>query len=89
MQEIDPLVNNELCTLESGIVPNVHAGGGGLLAEEIAELCQQGIEVDDDNEPAPENAAPPVATMFSVGTWVTPTVCPMNASAATNNHTHG
>eukprot|EP00957_Ditylum_brightwellii_P160220 12197588-Ditylum_brightwellii.AAC.1 len=48
-------------------------GGGGLLVEEIAELCQQGIEVDNNNEPAPENAVPPVAAMFSVGTWVTPT----------------
>ena len=59
------------------------------MAEEIAELCQQGIEVDDNNKPAPENAVPPVAAMFSVGTWVTPTVCPRKASAATNNHTHG
>ena len=59
------------------------------MAEEIAELRQQGIEVDDDNEPAPENAAPPVAAMFTVGTWVTPTVCPRKANAATNNHICG
>ena len=61
--------------------------GGGSLAEEITELRQQGIEVDGDTEPAPENAAPPVAaSMFSVGTWVTPTVCPRKANDATNNN---
>ena len=30
----------------------------GVIAEEIAELKQQGVEVDDDNEPAPKNAQP-------------------------------
>ncbi len=48
-----------------------------LSSEEIKELWQQGIEVDDDNEPAPENvptrteAPPPVS-----GTWERPTHCP-------------
>ena len=60
------------------------------MSEEIAELRQQGIEVDDDNEPAPENASPPAAaSMFTVGTWVTPTVCPRKANPATNNNNRG
>ena len=36
------------------VAPNIR----GVLAEEIAELRQQGVEVDDDNEPAPKNAQP-------------------------------
>jgi hypothetical protein len=40
----------------------------------IEELRRQGIEVDDDNEPAPENAeaTAPVAN----GRWEKPTLCP-------------
>ena len=34
------------------VAPNVNRG----ILQEIAELRQQGIKVDDDNEPAPENA---------------------------------
>ena len=37
-------------------VHNVAPNICGVLAEEIAELRQQGIEVNDDNDPAPENA---------------------------------
>ncbi|KAL7504256.1 hypothetical protein ACHAXN_002514, partial [Cyclotella atomus] len=45
------------------------------LAQEVAELRQQGIEVDDDNEPAPEKAQPTPQTTAQVGEWITPTVC--------------
>ena len=34
-------------------MPNVYTGPG--LDEHIAELRSEGIDVDDDNEPAPEN----------------------------------
>ena len=37
--------------LFADVAPNV-----GGLSQEIAELCHQGIEVDDGNDPAPENA---------------------------------
>ncbi|KAL7471152.1 hypothetical protein ACHAXS_011440 [Conticribra weissflogii] len=43
--------------------------------EEIAELRRRGIEVDDDNEPAPENAWSPPSP-FSTGQWEQPTICP-------------
>ena len=36
------------------VAPNIH----GVLAEEIADLRQQGVEVDDDNKPVPENSQP-------------------------------
>ena len=39
------------------LVTDVAQNVGGLL-QEIAELRHQGIEVDDYNEPAPENAHP-------------------------------
>ena len=46
----------------------------GQTADAIKELRRQGIEVDDDNEPAPENAeaTAPVAN----GQWKKPTMCP-------------
>ncbi len=56
----------------------------GNLQQEIAELRQQGIEVDDDNEPAPENANPTVAE-FTVGEWITPTICPRRADPNCTN----
>ena len=64
------------------VLPNI----GGGLAQEIAEMRQQGIEVDDDNEPAPKNAAPLATPIVECGEWVTPTVCPWRAdSNCTNN----
>ena len=38
------------------VVPNVFGGAG--LCEEIEQLRAEGIEVDDDNEPLPEDAEP-------------------------------
>ena len=52
--------------------PNVNCD----LAIEIDDLRQQGIEVDDNNEPAPENAEPPPQATNQVGEWITPTICP-------------
>jgi hypothetical protein len=70
---------------EGDITPNVR---GAFVAEDIAELRREGIEVDDDNEPAPENAQPTPAapaTLFSVGEWVTPTICPRKADPNCSN----
>ena len=55
-----------------------------VLAEDIAELRQQGIEVDDDNEPAPENAEPRPQATGDVGEWVTPTICARRQANCTN-----
>ena len=57
------------------VAPNVN---GGLL-QEIVELLQQGIEVDDDNEPYPENFQPSAPETHTIGQWVTPTICPRRA----------
>jgi hypothetical protein len=40
----------------SVVVPNVFGGAG--LCEEIDQLCNEGIEVDDNNKPFLEDAAP-------------------------------
>ena len=53
---------------------------GGLsraaTREEIEQLRQQGITVDDDNEPAPENAqAPEVGAAPPPGIWEKPQYC--------------
>ena len=53
---------------------------GGLsrvaMREEIEQLRQQGITVDDDNEPAPENALPPMpGAAPPPGTWEKPQYC--------------
>lgn len=52
---------------------------------EIEELRQQGITVDDDNDPAPENAVPQAAGQPDVGVWITPTICPRRADGCANN----
>ena len=65
---------------DSLLVHDVAAHIRGVLTEEIAELIKQGIEVDYDNEPAPENAQPtPNTTVPVLGSWVTPTTCPRRA----------
>ena len=57
------------------ITPNVNGG----LSEEIVELRQQGIGVENNNEPAPENAQPSAPSTQTIGQWVTPTICPRRA----------
>ena len=49
------------------VAPNV-----GRLSQEIAELRHQGIEVDYENEPDPENAQPNAPATQIIGQWVTP-----------------
>jgi hypothetical protein len=51
-------------------VPSAVGEGG----DAIEELRRQGIEVDDDNEPAPENAEAPAPV--ANGRWEKPTMCP-------------
>ena len=60
--------------------PNVNCD----LAIEIDDLRQQGIEVDDDNEPAPENAEPPPQATNQVGEWITLTICPRREANCSN-----
>ena len=72
----------ELRTSERDVTANI-----GPLAQEIAELRMQGIEVDDDNEPAPENAQLFTLTpsVGSAGSWITPSICPRRADASISN----
>ena len=67
----DALVRDELRAAGVNVVSNVGNLSRGATREEIEELRRNGIEVDDDNEPAPENStpqeAPPVA-----GVWEKP-----------------
>jgi hypothetical protein len=58
---------------------------GGLpcttTREDINKLGRQGIEVDDDNEPAPKNVpAPQEAPRPDGSTWEKPTYCCLHAS---------
>ena len=53
-------------------------------SEDIAELRRRGIEVDDDNEPAPENAWGPPA-QGTTGQWIVPTICPRRADSKISN----
>ena len=57
------------------VAPNVNGG----FSQEISELRQQGIEVDDENEPAPDNAQPSAPATETIGQWVTPTIFPRRA----------
>ena len=51
-----------------------------MLTEEyrkkFAELCQKGIEAEDENEPAPDNAHPSAPETQTIGEWVTPIISP-------------
>jgi hypothetical protein len=51
------------------VVPNV-----GELGDDLEDLRCQGIEVDDDNEPAPKNAEPTMAHPNN-GRFEKPTMC--------------
>ncbi|KAL3803042.1 hypothetical protein ACHAWO_003841 [Cyclotella atomus] len=55
----------------SNVDPNV--------SDDIDRLRAQGIAIDDDNEPAPENTGPPPADALP-GTWCTPTICARRAN---------
>ena len=57
----------------------------GGLSQEIAELRHQGIEVDNSNEPAPENAQPTAPAAQTIGQWVTPTILPRQANMNCHN----
>ena len=50
-----PPVDGECNALEN-VMPNII--GGTRLPEEILQLHAKGIEVNDDNEPLPEEATP-------------------------------
>ena len=69
-----------LRTADSDVSSNI-----GALQQEIAELRQQGIEVDDDNEPAPENASP-TTSRIDVGSWIIPLICPRRADPRCTNN---
>jgi hypothetical protein len=62
-------------TSQTNVLPNVFGGTG--LREEIAQLRAEGIEVDDDNEPLPEDAIPAPADPEGMRyEYTTPTYCP-------------
>jgi hypothetical protein len=72
--EVDPLR-----VAGRDVVPNI--GEGGV---DINDLRRQGIKVDDDNEPAPENAKP-TAMNLGNGWFEKPTVCPRRMATNINN----
>ena len=67
-----PEVDAERTSLHN-VVPNVFGGAG--LWDEIEQLRAEGIEVDDDNEPLPEEAAaPPPDPEGTQYNWEKPTL---------------
>ena len=56
-----------------------NVGEGGV---DIDDLRRQGIEVDDDNEPAPENDEP--TARGTNGSWEKPTMCPRRMANIAN-----
>ncbi len=61
------------------VVPNI--GEGGV---DVDDLRRQGIEVDNDNEPAPKNAEP-TAMNLGNGRFEKPTVCPRRMANINNS----
>ena len=60
------------------VIPNVEG-----REMDIEDLQRQGIQIDDDNQPVPENNNPPAAAADPpVGTWEKPTICPRRANSS-------
>ena len=62
---------------DRNVISNVEGG----REMDIEDLTRQGIEVDDDNQPAPENSAPDAGPP-PLGTWEKPTICPRRANSS-------
>jgi hypothetical protein len=79
---IDAPAVNELCASGWNIVPNIGNLLHGGTREEIEELRQNGISVNNDNDPAPKNTVPDVAAkgVPAGGTWEKPTYCNRRAN---------
>jgi hypothetical protein len=67
---------------QTNVQANIEGGLRIKTREETEQLRQQGITVNNDNEPAPENAAPQRLSdkIYAAGRWKKPTVCPRRAS---------
>ncbi len=80
----DARVIDELRASGANVVPNVDHLSRGATREEIEELGWNGIKVNDDNEPAPENAAPQDAPPVA-GSWEKPTYCSRRANSESSD----
>jgi len=49
------------------------------------DLIFDGVEVDDNNEPAIKNAGPPPEGQTAAGQWIKPSICPRRSSNMTNS----
>jgi hypothetical protein len=68
-----PVVDADLAPMNN-VVPNVFGGAG--LCEEIKQLRAEGLEVEDNNEPLPEDAVPALANPEGMGyEYTIPTFC--------------
>ena len=76
-----PAVNDAERSSVRNVVSNIEGRMRVETTEDIADLRHQGIEVDDDNEPAPENVpAQGEAPLPGNGRWEKPTVCSRRAN---------
>ena len=81
-----PPIPNLVLDAERSSIRNVVANIEGRMCietrEDIAELQHQGIEVDDENKPAPKNVPTPneAAPPPGGGRWEKPTVCSRRAN---------
>ena len=79
-QDLEREQTTALCKSVADVAPNV----GGLL-QDIAELRHQGIDMDENNEPPPENAQPNFPETQTIGQWVTPTIFPRREDVNCHN----
>ena len=78
MNPTPPPVNADRASIHN-VVPNIFGGAG--LCEEINQLRAEGIEVDDDNEPLPEDAEPAPHDREGMRyEYTIPTFCPRRAN---------
>ena len=61
-----------VCESVADVALNVNGG----LSQDIAELFQQGVELENNNEPYPENSHPSAPETHTIGQWLTPIIFP-------------
>ena len=49
------------------------------VGDQEEDLQFQGVEIDDNHEPAVKNAGPPSTIDLSGGRWIKPAICPRRA----------
>ena len=100
LSELPLLVEERVCGFEISDLPCLASGhNSSLTSEDMADIRCQGIAVDDDEDPSPENIPVPINIRFTLleeeNSWIPEGIIFLrrskhlhNTNAAFNNYTH-